>query len=69
MKRNKLMITFLSSVAFTVGCKKETATSQQLERVQVKTEAAAQKIKDYSYESSKDGFQQARQWVSAKIAS
>jgi chromosome segregation ATPase len=49
MKRNKLMITFLSSVAFTVGCNKETTTSQQLEKVQAKTEEAAQDMKDYSY--------------------
>ena len=49
MKRTKLMITFLSSVAFTVGCNKETTTSQQLEKVQVKTEAAAEEMRDYSY--------------------
>ena len=49
MKRNNLMITFLSSVAFTVGCNKETTTSQQLEKVQAKTEAAAVGMKDYSY--------------------
>jgi cytochrome c556 len=49
MKRNKLMITFLSAAAFTVGCNKEGTTSQQLDKVQAKTEEAAQDMKDYSY--------------------
>ena len=49
MKRNKLFITFLSSAAFAVGCNKEATTSEQLGQAQVKTEQAAQQIKDYSY--------------------
>ena len=49
MKRNKLMITFLSVTAFTMGCNKEGTTSQQLDKVQAKTEEAAQDMKDYTY--------------------
>ncbi|MBI3852245.1 MAG: hypothetical protein HY298_18465 [Verrucomicrobia bacterium] len=49
MKRNKLMITFLSAAAFTVGCNKEGTTSQQVDKVQAKTEEAAQDMKDYTY--------------------
>ena len=51
MKRRELMITFLSAAAaaFAVGCNKEGTTSQQLDKVQARTEAAAQDMKDYSY--------------------
>jgi len=49
MKRNKLMITFLSTAAFVVGCDKEPTTSQQIEKVKAETQAAAQDMKDYSY--------------------
>ena len=49
MKCHKLIITFLSAAAFTVGCNKEGTTSQQLDQVQAKTEAAAQDMKDYTY--------------------
>ena len=48
MKYTKLAITFLSA-AFAVGCNKEATTSQQLDKVQAKTEAAAQDMKDYTY--------------------
>ena len=49
MKRTKLMITFLSAAAFTVGCKQEATTSQQIDKIQAKTEEVAQDLKDYSY--------------------
>jgi chromosome segregation ATPase len=49
MKRNKLLITFLSATAFVVGCNKEGNTSQQLDKAQAKTEEAAQSMQDYSY--------------------
>jgi len=49
MKRTKLMITFLSAAAFTVGCKQEGTTSQQIDKIQAKTEEVAQEMKDYSY--------------------
>ena len=44
-----LFLTFLSAAAFAVGCNKEGTTSQQLDTVQAKTEAAAQDMKDYTY--------------------
>jgi len=47
--KHKLMITFLSAATFTVGCNNEKTTSQQIEKVQAKTEEAAQEMKDYSY--------------------
>src|SRR5260370_16828905 len=49
MKRNKLMITFLSASAFAVGCNKEGTTSQQLDKVQAETKQAAQDMKDYTF--------------------
>jgi cytochrome c556 len=48
MKYTKLAITFLSA-AFAVACNKQATTSQQLDKVQAKTEAAAQDMKDYTY--------------------
>ena len=50
MKPATLTITFLSAAAFVVGCDKEGTTSQQLDKVQAKTEAAAQDMKDYTFE-------------------
>lgn len=55
MKSNILMVTFLSTVGFTVGCDKQTTTSQQIDKVQAKTEEVAQNMKDYSY-AQKDQF-------------
>ena len=49
MKRDKLMITFLSAAAFAVGCNPEGTTSQQIDKAQAKTETAAQDMKDYTY--------------------
>ena len=49
MKCNKLMIAFLSAAAFVVGCDKEPTTTQQIDKVQARTEEAAQDLKDYSY--------------------
>lgn len=60
MKRNKLAITFLSAAGFAVGCHKAGTPSKQLDKVQVKTEQAAQQIKDYSY-AQKDQFVQQMQ--------
>ena len=55
MKNNILIVTFLSTVAFTVGCDKQTTTSEQINKVQAKTEEAAQNMKDYTY-AQKDQF-------------
>src|SRR5438552_2785057 len=49
MKRHQLVISLLSALAFTVGCNKESSTSQQLDQAQAKTEQAAQEMKDYTY--------------------
>jgi len=49
MKHKTLLVTFLSVVAFTVGCDKADTTSQQLDKVQEKTAEAAQEMKDYTF--------------------
>ena len=66
MKNNKLMITFLSAAAFAVGCNKEGTTSQQLDKVQTKTEEAAQDMKDYTY-AQKNEFVEKMQGQLAEI--
>jgi ElaB/YqjD/DUF883 family membrane-anchored ribosome-binding protein len=48
VKPNILRITFLAAV-FTVGCDKPQTASEQLDQVQVKTAAAAQDMKDYTF--------------------
>jgi chromosome segregation ATPase len=49
MKRNKIIITFLSAAAFVAGCDKAETTSQRLDKVQAKTAEAARDSKDYTY--------------------
>lgn len=49
MKSKPLVITFLSIVAFAVGCNKEPTASQQIDKVKTETAAAAQDMKDYSF--------------------
>ena len=49
MKNKTLVITFLSIAAFAAGCNKEQTTSQQIEKVQTETKAAAQDMKDYTF--------------------
>jgi cytochrome c556 len=49
MKHKNLLITLLSASAFAVGCDKEQTTSQQFDKVQTETKAAAQDMKDYAY--------------------
>ena len=53
----------------------EESTQQQLDNVKTETKAAARDMKDYTFaqkaeftEKLKDGFNQARQWASDKIA-
>jgi len=48
MKHKTLLLTFLAA-AFAVGCDKPSSTSQELDRVQDKTKAAAQEMKDYTF--------------------
>ena len=49
MKHNKILLTFLAVAALTVGCNKEGATAQQLDKLQAKTAEAAQDLKDYTF--------------------
>ena len=49
MKNKTLAITLLSVAGFAVGCNKEQSTAEQIDKVQEKTAAAAQDMKDYTY--------------------
>ena len=49
MKHKTLAIAFLTAAGFTVGCKQEDTTSQQIDKVQAKTEEAAHEMKDYTF--------------------
>ena len=49
MKNKTLFITLLSVAAITVGCDQAKTPSQQLDKVQEKTAAAVQDMKDYTY--------------------
>jgi ABC-type transporter Mla subunit MlaD len=49
MKPKPLVITFLSIVAFVVGCNKEPTTSQQIDKVKTETAAAQQDMKGYTF--------------------
>ena len=49
MKNKTLAITVLSIAAFAVGCNKEQSTSQQMDKVQTETKAAAQDMKDFTF--------------------
>ena len=49
MKNNTLLITFLATAAFVVGCDKPQTAAQQLDKVQAETKQAAQDMKDYTY--------------------
>jgi ABC-type transporter Mla subunit MlaD len=55
MKNKTLLITFLSSAGFIVGCDKEKTASQQMETVKTETTQAAAEMKDYTY-AQKDEF-------------
>jgi chromosome segregation ATPase len=49
MKNKTLIITLLSIAAVAVGCNKEQSTSQQMDKVQTETKAAAQDMKDFTF--------------------
>lgn len=49
MKHKQLVVTFLSVVAFTVGCNKEQTTSEQFDKVKTETKEAAQAMMDYTF--------------------
>jgi len=50
-QKASLILSTLACAAFVVGCDKEApkTTSQQIDKVEAKTAAAAQEIKDYTY--------------------
>jgi ABC-type transporter Mla subunit MlaD len=60
MKNKTWVITVFFIAAFAVGCNKEQSTSQQMDKVQTETKAAAQDMKDYTY-AQKDDFVKAMQ--------
>ena len=49
MKSKPLVITFLSVVAFAVGCNQEPTTSQQIDKAKTETADAARDMKDYTF--------------------
>ena len=49
MKNKTLLITLMSVAAFAVGCSKEEATSQQVDKVQTETKQATADMKDYTF--------------------
>jgi len=49
MKHKALILTSLAAAAFVVGCDKQSTTSQEIDKVEAKTEKAAQDMKDYTY--------------------
>ena len=49
MKSKPLGITFLSVVAFAVGCNQEPTTSQQIDKAKTETATAAHDMKDYAF--------------------
>jgi Skp family chaperone for outer membrane proteins len=49
MTSQTLLLTLLSVAAFTVGCDRAETPTQQLDKVQVETKAAAQDMKDYTF--------------------
>ena len=49
MKNKTFILTVLSAAAFEVGCNKEGTTAEKIEKVEAKTDAAAQDMKDYTF--------------------
>ena len=65
MKSKTLVITFLSVVAFAVGCSKEQTASQQIEKVQTETKQAAQDMKDYTFAQKAEFVKQMQSQLTA----
>ena len=49
MKQKTLLITFLATAAFAIGCSKEKTPAQQIETIKAETKAAAMDMKDYTF--------------------
>ena|ERR1043165_6601445 len=47
--KHTFLLTLLTVATFAVGCNKKETTSQQIDKVQAKTEEAAQDMKDYTF--------------------
>jgi len=60
MKNKTLVITVLSIAAFAAGCDKQQTPTEQIEKVQTETKAAAADMKDYTF-AQKDEFVKAMQ--------
>jgi chromosome segregation ATPase len=60
MKNKTLVIAVLSIAAFAVGCDRQQTASQQIDKVQTETKAAAVDMKDYTF-AQKDEFVKAMQ--------
>jgi DNA anti-recombination protein RmuC len=65
MKHKALLLTFLSITAFTVGCDKPATTAQQLDKVQEKTTAVAQEMKDYTFAQKAEFTEEMRSQLAA----
>ena len=68
MKHKTLLLTCLAAAAFAVGCDKPNSTAQQFDKVEAKTAAAAQDLKemDYTY-AQKTEFSEKMQAQLAEI--
>jgi hypothetical protein len=54
MKNEILTVTFLSFAVFVAGCDKGKTTSEQIDKLQTETKAAAADMKDYTYAQKSD---------------
>jgi predicted nucleic acid-binding Zn-ribbon protein len=54
MKKQILLVTFLSAAAVIVGCDKQESTSQQIDKVQTEAVQAGQDMKNYTYAEKAD---------------
>ena len=58
MKNRAFFIMVLSGAALACGCEKNNTTSEQLEKAQTETKAAARDLKDYAYAQKQEFVQQ-----------
>ena len=65
MKIKPLVITFLPIIAFAAGCNKEQTTSQQIDKIQTETKAAAQDMKDYTFAQKTEFVQKMQNQLTA----
>ena len=65
MKILKLFVSFLPVIAFAVGCNKEETTSQQIDKIQTETKAAAQDLKDYTFAQKTEFVQKMQNQLTA----